>query len=205
MTDIGTSSPAGPGEYGTLLRIRPLTEASTGAVLDLWGEYVTEGFDGNFTARDPDAPPGLADHVSLDRWGPGIAMPMLPGAPRPHMPREPSYEVAQQVTAMVGNPRCRCLTAELAGVIVGFVAYSIRPLAAASERTGSIDELFVTPAARRAGIGAALAEAAAGDLRQEGIGVFHALVPKGQRYAPARRLFGRLGWERDLVAFGRYE
>jgi len=185
-----------------LLRILPLLRADLGEVLDLWSGYVTEGFDGNFAA---DATDGLAHQVSLDRWGPGIAMPMLPGAARPHMPTEPSYEVARQLAAMIGNPLYRCLVASVAGSIVGFVAYSIRPLPSADERSGSVDELFVDPIARRAGIGRALVDAAVADLRSENVGVFHALVPKGKLYYPARRLFARLGWERDLVAFGRYD
>lgn len=190
-----------------LLRIQPLVRADLAQVLDLWSSYVTEGFDGNFAAADADADAadGLAHQVSLDRWGPGIAMPMLPGAARPHMPKEPSYEVARQLTAMIGNPLHRCLIARVAGSIVGFVAYSIRPLASADERSGSVDELFVDPIARRAGIGRALVHAAIGDLRSQNVGVFHALVPKGKRYYPARRLFARLGWERDLVAFGQYD
>jgi GNAT superfamily N-acetyltransferase len=188
-----------------LLSIRPLAGRDVDAVLDLWGRYVSEGFIDNFPDQDAAAGSHLQEHLSLDRWGPGIAMPMLPGAPRPHMPAEPSYAVARQLTAMVGHPLCRCLVAEVAATIVGFVAYSIRPLATMDERVASIEELFIDPAARRAGIGTALLRSAVEDLRREHIGVFHALAPVSQRYAGARELFASLGWQQDLAAFSLYD
>jgi GNAT superfamily N-acetyltransferase len=188
-----------------LLRIRPLAGPDVDAVLELWGHYVSEGFIDNFPARDAAEDSRLGDHLSLDRWGPGIATPMLPGAPRPHMPKEPSYAVAAQLTAMVGHPLCRCRVAEVAGTLVGFITYSIRLLATMDDRVASIEELFIDPAARRAGIGKALLRSAVDDLRREHVGVFHALAPVSQRYAGARELFTGLGWEQDLAAFSLYD
>ena len=188
-----------------LLRIRPLADSDVTAVCDLWSGYVTEGFIDNFGVGEPDPSGDLGQYLSLDRWGPGISAPMLPDAPRPHMPKEPSFAVVQQVSAMVGHPFYRCLVAELTGVPVGFLVCSIRPLATMTDRVASFDELFVDPVARRAGIGTALVERALDDLHREGIGVFHALVPKSDRYAGACKFFTALGWEEDLAAFGLYD
>ncbi|MGI8450466.1 MAG: GNAT family N-acetyltransferase [Streptosporangiaceae bacterium] len=209
MADPPPAASPGPAglqaAIGELLRIRPLDDPDVGAVLDLWGCYVSEGFIDNFPDQDAAAGDLVEEHLSLDRWGPGIAMPMLPGAPAPHMPKEPSYAVARQLTAMVGHPLCRCLVAEVAAVIVGFVTYSIRPLATMDERVASIEDLFIDPAARRAGIGTALLRSAVDDLRREHVGVFHALAPVSQRYAGARALFASLGWQQDLAAFSLYD
>jgi GNAT superfamily N-acetyltransferase len=200
---------AGATDPADLLTIRPLAEPDVTAVCGLWSGYVTEGFADNFAGSlaDGGAAPdgGLEQHVSLDRWGPGVSMPMLPGALTPHMPKEPSYAVAEQVAAMVGNPRYRCHVAELTGVLVGFVSFSVRPLASGDEQVAAIEDLFVDPLARRAGIGTALVRSALALLRGERVGVFHALVPRNPRYAGARRLFSALGWEQDMIAFGLYD
>jgi GNAT superfamily N-acetyltransferase len=197
--------PDEPGDPAELLAVRPLTGPDVDPVRDLWSGYVSEGFADNFGGADAAAQGDLGQCLSLDRWGPGISMPMLPGAPRMHMPREPSFAVARNVAAMVGHPFYRCLVAELAGTVIGFVTYSSRPLATMDDRVASIEDLFVDPLVRRAGIGSALLRSAINELRSEGIGVFHALVPASPRYDGARRLFAGLGWEQDLVAFGLYD
>jgi GNAT superfamily N-acetyltransferase len=193
-----------PAGVAGILSIRPLAHADTSEVRQLWGGYVSEGFADNFAGPGTNCDDGLDLYLSLDRWGPGVSMPMLPGALRPHMPKEPSFAVAEQVAAMVDHPSYRCLVAELAGVVVGFVTYSIRPLPTGDEHVAAIEDLFVDPLARRAGIGTALIRSALGVLRRERIGVVHALVPSNPRYAGARKLFADLGWEQDVVAFGHY-
>lgn len=205
MPDTLIPGPGDSPQDAALIRIRPFTRDDLDTVIELWSGYVTEGFAGNFAGPDGEPDAGVEYLVSLDRWGPGIAMPMLPGAARPYMPKEPSYEIRRHLTAMIGNPAFRCLVAEVQEIVAGFVTYSIRALPSPGERAGSIDELYVDPVARRAGIGRALVAAATTDLRAESVGAFQALVPNGKHYYAARKLFTRMGWGRDMVAFGHYE
>ncbi|MDA3645071.1 GNAT family N-acetyltransferase [Saccharopolyspora indica] len=76
------------------------------------------------------------------------------------------------------------------GQVAGFVGWVLQ----ATERHGEIDILAVSPAHRRLGIGAALAEHAMAHLRAAGVEVISIGTGGDDFHAPARALYESLGF-----------
>lgn len=95
------------------------------------------------------------------------------------------------------------LVAERDGVVVGYAYAGIEPLdwMQLRDEAGFIHDVFVDPAARGAGIGAALVEAAARWLADRGMP--RVMLWTAARNEPARRLFERLGFRHTMSEMTR--
>jgi ribosomal protein S18 acetylase RimI-like enzyme len=93
--------------------------------------------------------------------------------------------------------------AERAGALVGYVYAGVEPRSwkELRDRAGFIHDVVVDPAARRAGIGARLIEAAAAWLAERGVP--RVMLWTAERNRPAQRLFERLGFRRTMVEMTR--
>ena len=101
------------------------------------------------------------------------------------------------------HPQAFCLVAEVGGGLVGFLTAHISSHPILTGLSGEIEELYVQPQARHAGIGSALVQEAVSLLRQQGAGTLrsHACAES----PVARAFWAHLGWEQDLVVYSLYQ
>ncbi|WP_338023448.1 GNAT family N-acetyltransferase [Archangium primigenium] len=95
------------------------------------------------------------------------------------------------------------LVAERDGAVLGYAYGTVegRDWNALREPHGEFHDLWVQPAARGTGVGAALAEALMHGLRERGVPRVMLMAAVGN--GSARRLFERLGWRPTMVEMTR--
>lgn len=87
-------------------------------------------------------------------------------------PLDPEGEAAlRQIVS--GEPMARCWLIRRAGEVIGYVALTLGYSIEHGGRDGFIDDLYLIPAARGAGIGATVLDFALEQARRLGIGTLH--------------------------------
>ena len=101
------------------------------------------------------------------------------------------------------HPGAFCLVAEAESGLVGFLTAHTASHPVLEGLVGEIEELYVRPQARCAGIGSALVHQAVARLRQHGAGTMR--VHACAESEVARAFWQGMGWEQDLVVYSHYE
>ena len=150
--------------------VRPLEAADEEAVYRLWQESVVAD---NPIARQ------------LDRWGPGIAVP-IDGSQDPNLietPPEPGHAVRRVLSELIaGGDSYACFVA-IGPDPIGFIVGSIESNPLFVGEIGSVDVLFVSDRYRRQGVGTELVGALEGWFHHRAIHQLRAGYDRGQRSA----------------------
>jgi ribosomal protein S18 acetylase RimI-like enzyme len=141
--------------------------------------------------------------MSFDRWGPGVAVPVEEAMSTDHIPPEPSIAVRRHLEQTVDNPQSACFVADRDGDIMGYATASWSSHPTLVGRTGTIEELYVQPDARRQGIGSLLVLHVLDYLRSMQAASFRAEAQLGDKRALA--FFRALGWSTELALFSLYD
>lgn len=173
------------------MSVRPFVEADLDELRRLWRSRALE-------VVFEDLP------ISLDRWGPGIAIgpptPAEPAAP----PTEPSSALEMLVRSALTSEKVVVLVASepSSDHLVGFALGSLSEHPVSSGIAGIVEHLFVEPNFRRRGIGTDLLQALESELDSRGCAVINVAVPPDES-GPRRFLCAR-GWNPAHLVFARY-
>jgi ribosomal protein S18 acetylase RimI-like enzyme len=111
----------------------------------------------------------------------------------------PETGYAQFLGSQLDVEDATVLVAERAGSVVGYVYAGIEPFSWKELRdaAGFVHDIVVDPAGRRAGVAAALLDAAIGWVRAQG--VRSVMLWTAAPNEGAQRLFGRFGFRRTMI------
>lgn len=117
--------------------------------------------------------------------------------------RNPETGYGSFLTSQLGDPDVTVLVAERSGQVVGYVYAGLEPRSWKELRDacGFIHDVAVRDAERRAGIAAALVEAAIEWLRERGAP--RVMLWTAEKNQAAQQLFDRLGFRRTMVEMTR--
>lgn len=111
--------------------------------------------------------------------------------------------ILEHVRQNASHPHAICLVAEDRGELVGFVTATRTSHPTLPGGAGEIEELYVRPSARGAGVGRELVQRAVALLKEQGAVVFRTQADIER--AGALAFFRAIGWENDMTVFSRYE
>jgi ribosomal protein S18 acetylase RimI-like enzyme len=111
--------------------------------------------------------------------------------------------ILEHVRRNATHPDAICLVAQDQDQLVGFITATRTTHPTMPGSAGEIEELYVQPSARRAGVGRALVEGAVALLKEQGVVVFRTQADIESEGALA--FLRAIGWENDMTVFSRYE
>jgi ribosomal protein S18 acetylase RimI-like enzyme len=111
--------------------------------------------------------------------------------------------ILEHIRGNATHPDAICLVAEEDGQLVGFVTAQRTTHPTLPGAVGEIEELYVQPPARRAGVGRALVDGAVEHLREQGADVFKTQADLEREGALA--FLKAIGWENDMTVFSLYD
>lgn len=182
------------------ISVRDFVPADHDLVLALWRQYISETFRDNFGGEDLDAA------RSLDRWGPGIAVPLDATPEELHaLPEEPSLAVDSYLRQTVSSPAAGCLVAARRRKLVGFCVFEVRTHPFLTGALGVVTDVYVRPERRRRGVATGLVHAARSQMRAQGAAVFRAYVSTAPSFDDAVAFWKGIGWIEDLRVLSSYD
>jgi len=131
--------------------------------------------------------------LSLSAWEPVFASLRKALGPRLFAKLQPDWRKSQSeavASLCRGDGRDIVWVAEIAGVVVGFVAYVLDE----ESRTGKITYLAVDPAYQQRGVGTKLSHLALDRMREAGMEIAQVETGGDPGHAPARRSYEKAGF-----------
>ncbi len=114
--------------------------------------------------------------------------------------RDRMRRVLEQISA---SGKACCFLAREADAAAGFVTAAVIDHPVMDGPLGAVEELYVRPEFRGSGAGEGLLRHALDFLRERGAAVFR--THTCTKDSTAAGFWDRLGWERDVVTFSRYD